>query len=255
MWILNNEKINPDTRVKGRGGQDLYDYFDSRGGPEAYLGTTIPGFPNYFTILGKVFKLFENTFLLKYWLQARMSLLVMFRHSSVKSNRWVSSRSASTLSFSLFIQILYALQLIKPVIEGKAKSFEVRREVSEGYNTDLQKRLSETVWTSCKSYYRQGNNGTSNDGKIVATFPGSLFRQWRITRYVDWNAFVGVDAEAWERERKKQGTLTAVKKVVLGMMFAGLAVGLRMNSWDFENLSAVVSLAIGVVEEKVKAFL
>ena len=38
--------------IVGKGGKSLVEYFESRGGPEAYLGTTFPGFPNYFSILG-----------------------------------------------------------------------------------------------------------------------------------------------------------------------------------------------------------
>lgn len=30
----------------------LSEYYDSKGGPEAYLGTTTPGFPNYFILMG-----------------------------------------------------------------------------------------------------------------------------------------------------------------------------------------------------------
>jgi hypothetical protein len=39
-------------RTVGKGGQSLLEYFETRGGPEGYLGTTFPGFPNFFTILG-----------------------------------------------------------------------------------------------------------------------------------------------------------------------------------------------------------
>ena len=51
-------QINPDLRTIGRGGKDLYKYFEERGGPEAYLGTTsIPGFPNFFTFLGTLLQI------------------------------------------------------------------------------------------------------------------------------------------------------------------------------------------------------
>ncbi|KDN34539.1 hypothetical protein RSAG8_12363, partial [Rhizoctonia solani AG-8 WAC10335] len=38
--------------VTGIDGQRLQDYYDREGGPTGYMGTTIPGFPNWFTILG-----------------------------------------------------------------------------------------------------------------------------------------------------------------------------------------------------------
>lgn len=36
----------------GRDGRTLEGYYADRGGPTAYLGTCIPGFPNAFTLLG-----------------------------------------------------------------------------------------------------------------------------------------------------------------------------------------------------------
>ena len=41
-----------NVKVIGRTGQSLSDYFDSQGGPTGYIGTMMPGFPNFFTILG-----------------------------------------------------------------------------------------------------------------------------------------------------------------------------------------------------------
>ena len=45
--------------VQGSGGNTIHEYFESKGGPQAYLGTCIPGFPNLFTLLGKSFILKE----------------------------------------------------------------------------------------------------------------------------------------------------------------------------------------------------
>jgi len=38
--------------VYGRS-KSIQQYFDEEKGPQAYLGTVIPGFPNFFTILGE----------------------------------------------------------------------------------------------------------------------------------------------------------------------------------------------------------
>ena len=56
---------------------------------------------------------------------------------------------------SVFIQIQLALQVMKPVLEGEAKSFEIQDEVVDRYNGWLQSRLRHSVWTDCMSYYRQ----------------------------------------------------------------------------------------------------
>lgn len=38
--------------VRGIGGKSLSDYYEEEGGPTAYMGTTTPDFPNWFSLLG-----------------------------------------------------------------------------------------------------------------------------------------------------------------------------------------------------------
>jgi cation diffusion facilitator CzcD-associated flavoprotein CzcO len=38
--------------VIGDTGKTVQEYYDSQGGPKAYLGTTVPGFPNLFILAG-----------------------------------------------------------------------------------------------------------------------------------------------------------------------------------------------------------
>jgi hypothetical protein len=42
-------------KIKGSDGKTLVEYFDAKDGPAAYLGTCVPGFPNYFVLLGFAF--------------------------------------------------------------------------------------------------------------------------------------------------------------------------------------------------------
>lgn len=39
--------------IKGSNGKALKEYFDEQGGPTAYLGTSMPGFPNLYMLLGR----------------------------------------------------------------------------------------------------------------------------------------------------------------------------------------------------------
>lgn len=41
-----------NMNLVGRDGRTVEGYYAERGGPTAYLGTCIPGFPNAFTLLG-----------------------------------------------------------------------------------------------------------------------------------------------------------------------------------------------------------
>lgn len=39
-------------RVKGSNNKTIQEYFDEQGGATAYLGSSIPGFPNFYVLLG-----------------------------------------------------------------------------------------------------------------------------------------------------------------------------------------------------------
>ncbi|KAI5119484.1 hypothetical protein M0805_009508 [Coniferiporia weirii] len=98
--------------VKGREGKTLKGYFEEQKGPAAYMGTTVPGFPNFFLVFG------PNT---------------VTGHASVL--------------YSDETQINYIIQLLKPIIEKKVKSFTVRAAPTDAYNKLIHRRLDETTYT------------------------------------------------------------------------------------------------------------
>jgi hypothetical protein len=118
-------------------------------------------------------------------------------------------------------QIGFALQLIKPILDNQAKSFEVTEEATEEYNTWLQGRLSKSVWTACNSYYQVDRQKQT---KIIATFPGPVSLFWWLTRTPQWNKFHGVGAEAW----KKQLSMNMAKRwSVLALVVIAVVVNLK----------------------------
>ncbi|KAL0947913.1 hypothetical protein HGRIS_010547 [Hohenbuehelia grisea] len=157
----------------------IQEYFDTHGAPRAYLGTTVPGFPNFFTIGG------PNT---------------ATGHTSV--------------IFTEEVQIDYSLQLIKPVLEGKVSSFEVQDEPTDAYNEKIQNRLSKSVFVQCQSWYRKGGDGINN-----SIFPGSQFRFWWWLRRPNWSHYTVVNGSAWLQERRaaKQRTVMAVICGIVGL--------------------------------------
>ena len=150
----------------GSKGISLDEYFAMKGGPEAYLGTTIPGFPNFIMLLG------PNT---------------ATGHASV--------------IFTEECQINYSLKLLAPVLARAMASFEVRSEVIDNYNAWLQKRLHSTVFTACRSYYHQ--SGTQSE-KIVVIWPGSLTRFWWATLRLKWSEYIVRGGRKWEEERQSR---------------------------------------------------
>jgi cation diffusion facilitator CzcD-associated flavoprotein CzcO len=110
------------ARIYGKTGQKLAAEFGS-----TYLGTVVPGFPNYFQLTG------ANTGL------GHSSMLLMIES-----------------------QLVYIVDGIAKAQAAGGK-FEVRPEVAAAYNAGIQRKLSKTVWASgCSSWYldSEGRNLT-----------------------------------------------------------------------------------------------
>ena len=115
----------------GRGGVDLQEMWAEGG--EAYLGTTVHGFPNLFVIIG------PNTGL---------------GHNS--------------MIHVMESQMTYILDALKTMEEKNKQSIEVKQSVQEAYNVDIQDKMKSTVWSngSCKSWY------LNKAGKVTTLYPG-----------------------------------------------------------------------------------
>ena len=55
LKLLKPQQDNYPLAIQGLEGQTIQEYFASRGGPTAYLGTSVPGFPNFHMIGGVCF--------------------------------------------------------------------------------------------------------------------------------------------------------------------------------------------------------
>ncbi len=109
--------------------------------PRAYLGTTIPNFPNLFIVTGP--------------------------------NTGIGHTSALFLIES---QMKYIMACIKNVEKRNKNSIEVSANAEEKYTNLIHKEMIGTVWESggCNSWYK------SKSGKVIAMFPGFSFtyRRW-----------------------------------------------------------------------------
>jgi cation diffusion facilitator CzcD-associated flavoprotein CzcO len=105
-------------RVRGRDGRLLDDLW--KGSPRAYLGTSVPGFPNLFLMLG------PNTGL---------------GHSS--------------MVYMIESQVRHVVQAIQELDRAEAATIEVRPEAYAAYNRELDAKMYGTVWDTggCLSYY------------------------------------------------------------------------------------------------------
>jgi len=135
-------------RIRGRGRSSLAEVW--QGSPQAYLGTTVTGFPNLLFFYG------PNTNL---------------GHSSIV--------------YILESQFAYALDALRTMRMRGAGEFEVRPEVQEAYNQELQERLAGSVWNTggCGSWYFDRN------GRNSIQWPGFTFEYRRRTRRFDAESY------------------------------------------------------------------
>lgn len=119
--------------VVGKNGKLLNEEWSD--GPEGYLGTTIAGYPNMFTIVG------PNTGL---------------GHNS--------------MIYMIESQVRYISEAIQYMNKNKVEAIDVKPEVQRSYNEKIQKRLQNTIWKSgCKSWYM------TKSGKNTTLWPGFTF--------------------------------------------------------------------------------
>jgi cation diffusion facilitator CzcD-associated flavoprotein CzcO len=114
-------------QVRGRAGALLDEVW--RGSPRAYLGTSIPAFPNFFMLLG------PNTGL---------------GHGS--------------MVYMIESQIEHVRGAIRTIEGSGATTIEVRPDAHDAFNRDVDSRMRGTVWDlgGCSSFYldRTGRNAT-----------------------------------------------------------------------------------------------
>ena len=113
------------AQVRGRDGRLMSEVW--QGSPRAYLGTTVPGFPNLFLLLG------PNT-----------------------------GSGHTSMVFMIEAQIEHVLGAIKAMVRHSARTVEVSRGAYEAYNREIDGHMGGTVWESgCSSFYidATGRNG------------------------------------------------------------------------------------------------
>lgn len=118
-------------KIVGRDGRELAQEWAD--GARAYLGMTVPGFPNFFVVYG------PNTNL-----------------------------GGSSIISMIECQTGYLGQAARLLERGELKRIEVRAEVAGRYDKEIQERLAGSVWSGCSSWYRtEGGRITTNwPGKV-----------------------------------------------------------------------------------------
>jgi 4-hydroxyacetophenone monooxygenase len=136
--------LTPMT-VTGRDGVDLHEHW--QGEPRAYLGVTVPGFPNLFCLYGPNTNIVIN------------GSIVYFSECGVR----------------------YILGLLELVLAGGHRSVEVRREVHDRFNEAVDTANRQMAWgaSDVNTWYKNAS------GRVSQNWPFTLLEYWKRTLIPD----------------------------------------------------------------------
>lgn len=142
-------EVNESVRVLnlvGRGGATLDDVWDDDDAT-AYLGITVPKFPNLFVMLGPSTGLGHG----------------------------------GSAIFQAESQVRYVCDALVTLIEQHIEAIEVKRAVHDEYVHAVDERHADMIWThpGVSTYYR------NSKGRVVLATPWSLLEYWQMTHDID----------------------------------------------------------------------
>ncbi len=126
--------------IEGRSGRKLAEVWEQ--GAEAHLGLCVSGFPNFFMMYGPNTNLGHNSII-----------------------------------FMIEAQVHYALRCIQTLAKRGLRYLDVKPDVQERSNAELQRDLSHTAWAAgCKSWYKTAS------GKVTNNWSSFTVKYWWKTR-------------------------------------------------------------------------
>ena len=134
-----HESLAP-IEIRGRGGKHIRDVW-GKDDPRAYLGVTVPQFPNMFVLFG------PNTIL----------------------------AHGGSAVFHSEVQVGYAMQGLAALVEKGCKALECRQDVHDEYNKRVDDAHANMVWThpGVDNWYRNAN------GRVTMATPWRMVDYWK----------------------------------------------------------------------------
>jgi 4-hydroxyacetophenone monooxygenase len=132
-------------QITGRGGVELGRLWGED--PKAYLGLTVPGFPNLFCLYGPGTNLAH----------------------------------AGSIIFHSECQVRYVMGCLEALLERGLRAMECKPKVCDRFQQRLEERLAQLVW----SHPGSGSWYKNSQGRVVTTSPWRLVDYWRWTREPD----------------------------------------------------------------------
>jgi 4-hydroxyacetophenone monooxygenase len=144
--------LTPMT-ITGRGGIDLHEQWG--GDARAYLGVTVPGFPNLFCLYGPNTNIVIN------------GSIVYFSECGVR----------------------YVLGLVELLLANGHRALDVRKDVHDEFNEQVDAENKRMAWgaSEVNSWYK------NEHGRVAQNWPFTLLEYWQRTREPDPDDYEFVD--------------------------------------------------------------
>lgn len=132
-------------KVVGRRGVDLHHRWD--GDARAYLGVTVPGFPNFFLLYGPNTNIVVNGSII-----------------------WFSE-----------CEVRYVMDALKTLLVTGSRALDCRPDVHDAYNAEVDAENGRMAWgvSTVNSWYKNSR------GRVAQNWPFPLVDYWKRTRKVD----------------------------------------------------------------------
>lgn len=138
-------------QIKGVGGKDLHSIWDAAGGAEAYKGTVVSGFPNFFILYGP--------------------------------NAGTGQHS---VIFHSECQINFTCRLLRPVLVGNSEMIMVKPEAQRRDLSWVHNKLQHLVFNSgCQSWWM---DPVTKRNTFI--YPEPMWKYWARTIFPCWSDFV-----------------------------------------------------------------
>ena len=146
----NNDYLWP-MHIVGRNGIVLREQWGEE--PTAYLGISVPNFPNLFCVYGPGTNL----------------------------------ASGASLIFQSECQLNYIMQALRALLESGAQAIEPRADVHDGYVKRYEDEIAQMVWAHASVKHSHYKNA---DGRVFTLSPWPIPTYWRWTKTFDAGEYV-----------------------------------------------------------------
>jgi cyclohexanone monooxygenase len=134
--------------VVGVGGRRLHDDWSEVA--HAYIGLTVAGYPNFFMLYG------PNT-----------------------------NQGGNSIIVILEAQATYVLGALRAMRWRRVRAVDVRRDVMDEYNRELQEALDGTIWNDgCQSYFKNANGKIATQLPQTSRWYAQRTKRFRMREYV-----------------------------------------------------------------------